>query len=143
MVAAISVAIASRGYFAPNAKVGVAVYLWLSAFPIAIWLSLELEGTRQLGRVGDVLRWCGTWSYSLYITHPIAQLLWKRIAETLGPNTIPYFLCDLLLILAFAYAFYLLIEGPSVKVAALLSKKVLHRARVDRIENSARTSRQG
>ena len=58
IILGISAVTAWRWYFVQDAMLGGAFYLWLSAFPIAVWLSLELEGP-QLGWFGRLLCWGG------------------------------------------------------------------------------------
>ena len=85
------------------------VTLTLFAFPVYLWLGRELVHFRAGGRVWPVLAWGGLWSYSSYIIHVPALALTDSL-HLFWPVRIA-------VILAFSYAFYLLVEKPGHQLA--------------------------
>ena len=81
----------------------------------AWWLVQELR-YHQLASPWRVLEWAGAWSYSIYLAHVLAIPLLARVGlqldfPMLGPNL--NWALRSVLILAFCWGFYLVIERPS------------------------------
>jgi peptidoglycan/LPS O-acetylase OafA/YrhL len=82
------------------------------------WVEYEILYYKEHLPVKFLERW-GTFSYSLYLTHPISFVL---ISAMIPLNVFSYFLY-IGLAIAVAYLFYLALEGPSHALAQKLSKK--------------------
>lgn len=91
--------------------------LWFGVLTY-FWLKKELAYGMDKQPVA-VLAWAGAWSYSLYLMHVPAIAIYERLpVHGLGP-VLNW--CALLgFILAVAYAFYLLVEKPSHRLARML-----------------------
>jgi peptidoglycan/LPS O-acetylase OafA/YrhL len=85
---------------------GVGYYFWLRA-EICYYRNRE---TRR------ALAWAGQWSYSLYLVHPLVIKILSHYG-ILELEIRGRWIVGFLLILASSYAFYLLIERPSHKLA--------------------------
>ena len=100
-------------------------YPWtLNFFAIAVffWLKTEISYSRGHKKVG-LLEWAGTWSYSLYLMHMVADVAYARLSPlNLGFNL--NWLQKLLFILFFSYTFYFLVEKPGHLIARNLSNRV-------------------
>jgi peptidoglycan/LPS O-acetylase OafA/YrhL len=89
-------------------------YPWsLNLFAIAVvfWLVQEINRSRVVAPP-RWLEWAGTWSYSVYLFHLLAQPLYPKVAN---PNLGYFFnwLSMMLFVLACSYLFYLVVERPS------------------------------
>lgn len=105
-------------------------YPWtLNLFGIAcyFWLQRELVHFAKVNPP-SILEWGGTWSYSIYLVHPVTQAAWLGFA--LGAS-LPPLASWAMLMLATAvasYAFYRVVEAPShsaAKAAARLMRTPL------------------
>ncbi len=103
-------------------------YPWtLNFFAIAVfcWLRAEISVSRQWKR-SRVLEWAGTWSYSVYLIHMIANAAHAQM-------TLPDFgfnlnwLLKMLIIFGSSYVFYLLIEKPGHLLARSVARFVSRR----------------
>lgn len=83
------------------------------------WLTAELAAS-STSRPLPILVWLGSWSYSLYLVHPIVVLALANRGIDEG-GSIGLWLYSMTLILVCAYAFYLVIEAPSHRLAKLIS----------------------
>jgi len=87
-----------------HTPIGYPWTLGLFAIAIGFWLILEIRHW-ETTEPPSWLEWGGTWSYSLYLTHPLAMAVWH----------------DLAFIMALAWLFYLTVERPSHRVARTAS----------------------
>jgi len=92
------------------------------AFPVTIWIGLELASSAKLG-TSRLLEWMGKWSYSIYLVHPIVPSLLASIGIAELRNSEPYLLFRLVVSLLLAYCFYLVIERPGHRIAIRLSRQ--------------------
>jgi peptidoglycan/LPS O-acetylase OafA/YrhL len=84
------------------------------AFYVYFWLRNELAAAKD-APVGWAER-AGVFSYSLYLMHPAAEKVWEKLhVPKLGSGVTWIFMT--LFIVAFAYAFYLVVERPSHRFA--------------------------
>jgi peptidoglycan/LPS O-acetylase OafA/YrhL len=88
---------------------GIIAYLWVKN-------EIAWSKTRAPSRV---LAWAGLWSYSLYLVHAQTADIWYALnIQNVGPRL---FWCGVILSsLAGAYAFYLVVERPSHRLARWL-----------------------
>lgn len=94
----------------------VQVLLNFYAIPVALWLGLE---ARQFHATPPPLDAPGRASYSLYLSHPLALLVFDTWA--FGVAAVPLYL---VLVAAFTALFYLAIERPSHRAAQRLGRKL-------------------
>lgn len=128
--------LATRQNFFVGAGPGAAYLLLLSAIPLSFWIWSELRWARPR-TIGRLLCRGGQWSYSLYIVHPVAYMAWGRFHPGCEAHSIAYLSGALLLMLAASYTFFLLIEGPSVRLAKLASDRFAPCPRCPVVEMSA------
>ena len=90
----------------------------LFAFPAYLWLGYEIAYFRQRRPV-PVLEWMGTWSYSLYLVHPLCWGIISAFHISLLKEAIDsaHFVV-VIFALCLSYLFFLLIERPSQLLAA-------------------------
>jgi len=96
------------------------ITLNLFAFLICFWLRAEIAYHRTQPP-SSILEWSGQWSYSLYLTHPVAPILAGMLLPMPSVSTFKGWNFVIIASLAVAYAFYLLVESPSQKMAKVLS----------------------
>jgi peptidoglycan/LPS O-acetylase OafA/YrhL len=79
------------------------------------WVKNEI-GWSKVHAPSRVLAWAGLWSYSLYLVHAQTADLWYLLnIQNVGPRL---FWCGVILSsLIGAYAFYLVVEWPSHRLA--------------------------
>ena len=97
-------------------------YPWtLNFFAIlaAIWLYYEALYYRQ-GRPYYPIEWAGSWSYSLYLVHPVAFHVLRQ--NTAMPfDSLSGWIAMMVFILGFSYLFALMFEFPAHRVARHLA----------------------
>ena len=92
----------------------------------AVWWIRDELGYHRTHMPSPILERLGTWSYSMYLTHPLAVAIWKQAS-------FPYFghLADWILKLSFtmllAGVFHAFCEKPSHQLAQRLAKAWLSR----------------
>lgn len=96
----------------------------------ANFLLWELRASRSDNKINTTLEWAGTWSYSLYLCHPIAIMIMHGTA--LNKSFIGVF-GGLVLAISISLIFYYLIERPSHSLARTLSQ---HMPRVIKLPTS-------
>lgn len=90
------------------------VTLNIFALGACCWIGFEIA-YYEVYKPLNVLEWAGKWSYSLYIMHPPTfTLVWLIGLGSLHSKAIVVVMC-----LIVAYLFYLIIEKPTHKLAAL------------------------
>jgi peptidoglycan/LPS O-acetylase OafA/YrhL len=93
-------------------------YPWtlnLFAIAVAFWLMREIYHFQSKRPLAG-LEWAGSWSYSLYLGHPLAMaVLWR--VPTPDAGVIGTWLFHMTIILAFSYLFAVLFEFPSHALA--------------------------
>ena len=98
-------------------------YPWtLNLFAIAVffWLRAEVAASPHWRR-NRVFEWAGTWSYSVYLIHLVANTGYERLPmPNLGFNL--NWLMRMTFILGGSYLFYLLVEKPGHLIARHLGK---------------------
>lgn len=98
-------------------------YPWtlnLFALLVAAWLAREI-GFRRSSAPSRILEWAGLWSYSLYLVHPAASELFKRIV----PEFMVWWSVKPLMwlfVMVAAYVFFILVERPGHKLARAVSE---------------------
>jgi peptidoglycan/LPS O-acetylase OafA/YrhL len=97
-------------------------YPWtLDLFAVFAFFWLEREIAHHRVRPPPrVLEWAGKWSYSLYLVHVAAGLVFARLALDLSPAT--RWLAAITFVLAACYGFYLLVERPAHLAARRISE---------------------
>jgi peptidoglycan/LPS O-acetylase OafA/YrhL len=91
--------------------VGIYVYLWLR-------VELQISTTP-----GPFLLWFGTWSYSLYLIHPLVISSAFRNGFDVSTSLVDWGL-TMVSIFGFSYLFFLLIEAPSHALARRVSLRL-------------------
>jgi peptidoglycan/LPS O-acetylase OafA/YrhL len=91
------------------------------AIPACLWLGFEIIYYQNRNPVA-LFEWCGKWSYSLYIMHPLAPAILIAVSglstfESAGAKTIL-----LLLVFIVSLIFYFLVEYPGHRFAVYVSK---------------------
>lgn len=91
------------------------------SFVACVWIGCEIIYLQEK-KPSLIMEWCGKWSYSLYIIHPITQIIMiymglVRFTATNNPVTT-------LFALLFSFIFYLCIEKPSHKLSAFAGNKL-------------------
>lgn len=103
-----------------HSPIGYPWSLNIFALPVIAWLLLEIRYFRH-HRPSTILEWGGAWSYSLYLSHMAVLTGLSNVAlaqgDGLGDTAM-----KLAAVLVFAYAFFLLVEQPSHKLARHLAK---------------------
>lgn len=94
----------------------------LFAFPVYGWLRREIERYDATGRVSALLAAAGLWSYSLYVMH-VPGLAISEPANYVNIGLILNWARRIVIILAMSYAFYLLVERPSHRLARVVSRR--------------------
>lgn len=98
----------------------------LNAFALiaCVWLGYEIAFYKR-NEPSRTLEWMGTWSYSLYLMHPlvIAVLITLNIQWLLVFSSRTHFIV-LLLALCLAYVFHWIVEFPSHRLAISVSRKL-------------------
>ncbi|MDB5439318.1 MAG: acyltransferase 3, partial [Caulobacteraceae bacterium] len=97
--------------------IGYPILLAPFAFFAAAWVDHEIAWF-QNHPPAAILEWAGTWSYSLYLIHPIAISL-TPIAPA---HPMLSWLLRLCAILAASYVFYRLVERPAQRLARRVSR---------------------
>ena len=99
-------------------------YPWtldIFALFVAVWLGFEIVNF-MARPPSPKLEWLGLWSYSLYLTHKLALIVygWLKVPDlTPWPN----WAVRLMFILAFAYLFYRLVEKPAHCLARIVARQ--------------------
>lgn len=102
-----------------HTPLGFRVTLPFFAIYSYFWLQAELRHRTPDSRLSHTLELFGAASFSLYLTHPLAEKIWKQTFPTLSDAT-PSFVgwaFRLIIIFLFAAIFYLLVERPSHQLA--------------------------
>ncbi|MEI7931474.1 MAG: acyltransferase [Alphaproteobacteria bacterium] len=98
-------------------------YQWtlnVFALLVAVWLAFEIRQS-VFKPPSPKLEWLGTWSYSLYLTHKMAVIVYEKI----GVPDLGYLLSwavRLTFVLACAYLFYLVCERPAHILARIVAR---------------------
>lgn len=89
--------------------------IWLNLFGIVavVWIGLEIAYNRK-GAESRRLEWLGTWSFSLYLMHPVIS---AYVEHWHIARTFTHMFAIVPIVLIASYAFYLCIERPSHKLA--------------------------
>ena len=102
--------------------VGYTYTMDIYAILVYFWLKMEIQHN-QLARPWQLLEKFGAWSYSLYLIHfPALAVL--AVAGLVMPMSFTNWIFQIIIGLALAYTFYLLVEWPS-HLLARNSKKWL------------------
>jgi peptidoglycan/LPS O-acetylase OafA/YrhL len=97
------------------------ILLNLFAVLIFFWIGFEIAYAAKHSPVG-VLEWAGTWSYSLYLVHPLVIPTLALVGLSfLTTNKATHFLLMVIALLA-SYGFYLLVERPSHHLAIMAGR---------------------
>ena len=107
-------------------------YPWtLNVFAIGagFWILSETRFFAKT-RPPALLEWGGTWSYSLYLAHPLAIASLKQFPmfETIS---LPLWIAAIVYVLSFSFLFACLFEFPSHKLARALARRVQKSAKPD------------
>ena len=94
----------------------------LFAVLVFFWLSREIAYYRDRDPM-SIFEGAGKWSYSLYLVHPHAQLIWKTWLLFTFPPLLRWPI-HLAFILSCSYVFYRLVEKPTHNLARRLSLKI-------------------
>ena len=99
-------------------------YPWtLNLFAIACFFWLQRELVRYfLVRPLRLLEWGGTWSYSIYLVHPVAQVAWLTVSASQVSSPLGSWIMLITFIALTSYAFHLVVEAPSHQLA----KRIAH-----------------
>lgn len=112
-----------------HSPIGYPWTLNLFALIVFFWLHAEIAVTGRWQR-NRVLEWAGTWSYSVYLVHLIAEAGFARIpVPDFGFNL--NWLVKMLFIFGSSYAFYLVFEKPAHHLARKLARVFGKRGRAD------------
>ena len=87
-----------------------------------LWLGAELAFAAKTPP-SSILVWFGTWSYSLYLVHPVVIDVVARAGITSVQSVEAWLLC-IVLVLVLSYLFYLVIEAPSHALARKVSLRM-------------------
>lgn len=93
------------------------------ALVVFFWLRAEIIYHSE-HPPSSILEWSGQFSFSLYLTHPVAPILAGMLFPAQSTHTFPGWSCAIIVSFTVAYAFYLLVESPSQKIAKLLSARL-------------------
>jgi peptidoglycan/LPS O-acetylase OafA/YrhL len=88
----------------------------------SIWLYYEALYYRQ-GLPCYPIEWAGSWSYSLYLVHPVAFNLMRQ-HTAMAFDSLLRWIAMMVFILAFSYAFALMFEFPAHRVARHLASRL-------------------
>lgn len=103
-----------------HSPVGYPWTLNLFAFAVFFWLRAEIAVTGHWQR-SRLLEWAGTWSYSVYLVHLIAEAAHSRMPwPDFGFNL--NWLVKMLFIFGSSYAFYRVFEKPGHHLARKLAR---------------------
>jgi peptidoglycan/LPS O-acetylase OafA/YrhL len=98
------------------------VTLNLFAIAACLWIGCEIQHFEHT-EASPTLEWAGTWSYSLYLVHPMVPLALGLLPVRGMEGILDHFRFVLLLItFPLAYVFYRLVEKPSHLVAVKVSR---------------------
>jgi peptidoglycan/LPS O-acetylase OafA/YrhL len=98
------------------------ITLNLFALAACLWIGCEIQNFEHT-EAPSVLEWAGTWSYSLYLVHPMVPLALGLLPVRGMEGILDHFHFALLLItFPLAYVFYRLVEKPSHLVAVKVSR---------------------
>lgn len=100
-------------------------YPWtLNFFAIlaAIWLYREVAFRRAVGAPA-LLEWLGTWSYSLYLAHPLAAAAFWAMPVITAPALILWAI-EVGFVLTMSYVFYLAVEFPAHIIARRAARRL-------------------
>ncbi len=103
-------------------------YPWtLNFFAIAagIWLYREILHFSR-SDAPRIMEWAGTWSYSLYLIHPIGMAFFRTLPRA-WPGAWAEWIFQMVFMGAFAYVFALLFEFPSHRLARLAGQQLARR----------------
>jgi peptidoglycan/LPS O-acetylase OafA/YrhL len=90
--------------------VGIFAYFWLKA---------EVAN-KNISKMVQVIATVGTWSYSLYLVHPLIIAVFSRF-DLRGTQSMSIWILLMALIMTCSYLFYVLIEAPSHALARRIS----------------------
>ena len=65
------------------------------------------------------------WSYSIYLVHPAAYMLWHHFHPGCETHSFAYLAGGIFVMLLASYAFFVLVERPTINLAKLVSKRLL------------------
>lgn len=105
-----------------HSPVGYPWTLNLFAVLVALWLYKEIAFRRRIAPP-RALEWAGVWSYSLYLLHFSAGLLFERLFPSLSDSPFRWLLTVLFVLFA-CYLFYLVVERPGHWIARQAAHKV-------------------
>ncbi len=95
----------------------------LFAVIVFFWLGFEIMYLSNK-KLFKPLEWAGSWSYSLYLIHPLTiSILGYAGIESLGIGTETDRIFHILSAFLLAYIFFILIESPAHKLAINISNK--------------------
>jgi peptidoglycan/LPS O-acetylase OafA/YrhL len=92
------------------------------AILVSFWLLQEIRLYKH-ETPPKLLEWIGTWSYSIYLIHTLAQQLWNMMPH----DNLGYFLnwlTNMTFLLACSYAFAVLVEFPSHRLTKSLGRRL-------------------
>ena len=69
----------------------------------------------------------GVWSYSMYLTHILAMLIFEKIVRNVNINFTLEWVLQMAFVLSFAYVFYLLFEKPFHSLARTIARYYVRR----------------
>ncbi|MCB1275572.1 acyltransferase [Prosthecobacter sp.] len=105
-----------------HSPIGYPWTLNLFAFAVFFWLRAEISVSGRWER-SRALEWAGTWSYSVYLVHLVAEAAHAQMPlPNLGFNL--NWLVKMFVIFGASHVFYLLVEKPGHHVARQLAKRV-------------------
>ena len=101
-------------------------YPWtLDFFGVAcyFWLQREIVHFSKV-RPSRILEWGGTWSYSIYLVHPVAQVAWGGLALTPSIAPLANWWLLMIFIAAASFAFCRVFEEPSHALAKAAARSL-------------------
>jgi len=97
------------------------VLLDLYAVPIFFWIGYEIA--HYVKRAPwRVLEWGGSWSYSLYLVHPLAIPLLSAIGLTFVTKSLAMRIITSIIVFPASYGFYWVVERPSHRLAVVVAR---------------------
>jgi peptidoglycan/LPS O-acetylase OafA/YrhL len=94
-------------------------YPWtLNIFAILVffWLLQEIRFYRY-ETPSKLLEWIGRWSYSIYLVHLLAQVLWVNTLKDVNLGYLPNWIIKIVFILVISYVFSVIVEMPTHNLA--------------------------